>query len=384
MKPAAPSFAHTCAAFVLGMLLLAPDSAHAWGSLGHRTIAGEYGDSLPWPLDGLRSQDAWVVDHVLDPDTRKGTIPSERFRHYIDIDAYPEYLAGTLSHDRAVLEATHGTAQVEQWGIVPWAIGEVTDSLTAAMATGRWDRARLWISDLCHYVGDLHQPLHCSLNYDGQLTGNNGVHYRYETRMLDLNAGALQLAPGAVTYLPSPVDAAFAMAAASQQRVVDVITADTQARNAAGGSTTSGTYYAGLWTRTSALTLTRLTEASVVTASLVYTAWADAGFPPVPDATIDVAGAPATRLALAAGPTPARDRLELRFALPAAATPVFTLVDARGRRVAKFAPGPQPAGSGHLTWIFGGVGAAAPAPGVYFVHVSVGDRTARTRVVVGR
>ncbi len=382
MKPAAPSPALACAALVVGMLLLAPIPAHAWGSLGHRTIAGEYGDSLPWPLDGLRSEDAWVVEHVLDPDTRKSTIPSERFRHYIDIDAYPEYHAGTLSHDRAGLEAVYGAGQVEQWGLAPWAIGETTDSLTAAMSTGRWDRARLWISDLCHYVGDLHQPLHCTLNYDGQLTGNNGIHYRYETRMLDLNAGALLLDSGLVSYLPDPVDAAFAIAGASQQRVSDVISADTQARNAAGGSTTSGTYYAGLWTRTSLLTLARLGEASVATASFVYTAWADAGFPAVPNATLEVEGAASTRLSLAAGPTPAHDRLELRFALPAAATPVFTLVDARGRRVAKFEPGPQPAGGGHLTWAFGGAG--APAPGVYFLHVSAGETTARTRVVVAR
>ena len=202
-----------------GFVLLAaivPAPAHAWGSLGHRTIAGEYGGSLPWPLDGLRSEDVWIVDHVLDPDTRKSTIPAERYRHYIDIDAYPEYHAGTLSHDRAVLEASYGAAQVEQWGVVPWAIGEVTDSLSAALATGRWDRARLWISDLCHYVGDLHQPLHCTLNYDGQLTGNNGVHYRYETRMLDLNAAALQLDAGTVTYLPDPIDAAFAIAGAGR------------------------------------------------------------------------------------------------------------------------------------------------------------------------
>ena len=125
LAPAARPARVTVACGILGVAFLTgARPAHAWGTLGHTTIAGEYGGSLPWPLDGLRSEDAWVVAHVMDPDTRKGTIPSERFRHYIDIDAYAEYHAGTLSHDRAVLEAAYGAAQVEQWGVVPWAIGE--------------------------------------------------------------------------------------------------------------------------------------------------------------------------------------------------------------------------------------------------------------------
>jgi len=363
-------------------LLASVAPAHAWGGLGHRTIAGAWVESLPWPLDGLAADEAWVVDHVLDPDTRKSTVPGEGVRHYIDIDAYPEYHAGTLPHDRAVLESWYGAAQVEQWGVVPWAVGEVTDSLTVAMATGRWDRARLWIADLCHYVGDLHQPLHCTLNYDGQLTGNNGIHSRYETRLLDLNAGALILAPGAVTYLADPVDAAFAIAGASQVAAAAVLTADTQARAAAGGSTSSGTYYAELWSRTQTLTLARLDGAALSTASFIYTAWADAGFPPVPNATVDVSVDAPRVLTLTAGPTPARDRVELRFVLPVAASPVFTLLDVRGRRVARLEAGPQPAGPGRRTWAFGADGAGTPAPGIYFVRLSAGGRATESRVVV--
>ena len=383
MSDAPGSRAALTRSLVLALALLVPAApAQAWGSLGHRTIAGAWAGSLPWPLDGLAADEAWVIEHVMDPDTRKSTVPGEGERHYIDIDAYPEYHAGTLSHDRAVLEAAYGAAQVRAWGIAPWAVGEVTDSLTAAMATGRWDRARLWIADLCHYVGDLHQPLHCTLNYDGQLTGNTGIHSRYESRMLDLNAAALVLAPGAATYLPDPVDAAFAIAGASQARASEVIAADTEARAAAGGSTSSGTYYAGLWTRTQGLTLARLDAAAVSTASFLYTAWADAGFPPVPNATADAPAGAWNGLALAAGPVPARDRLELRFVLPAPAAPVFTLVDARGRRVARLEAGPQAAGPGHCAWALGTGGSGAPPPGVYFVRMAAGAQEAAARVVV--
>jgi hypothetical protein len=367
---------------VLALVPTAPGRAGAWGGVGHRSIASQYGESLPPSLQALRSDDAWVTDHVMDADLRKGTVPTEGYRHYIDIDAYPEYHAGTLPHDRAELESRYGAAQVQQWGVAPWAIGEVVDSLSAAMARGDWTGARTWIADLCHYVGDLHQPLHATLNYDGQLTGNHGIHSRYETQMLNLYAQWLQLDAGTVSYLADPVDAAFAIATASQQAVPQVITADNEARAAAGGSTSSSTYYAGLWSRTSGLTIARMTGASVETASFVYTAWVDAGYPAVPGSTVDVPWTPpagAGALALAAGTLPARGSLDLRYALPRAGLPVFELVDVRGRRVARLAAGPSPAGPGRLSWP---LGRRSRSPGVYFVRLSLDGEIAHARVVV--
>ncbi len=37
-----------------------------------------------------------------------------------------------------------------------------------------------------HYVGDLSQPLHCTENYDGQLSGQKGIHSYFEDKMVNL------------------------------------------------------------------------------------------------------------------------------------------------------------------------------------------------------
>ena len=37
---------------------------------------------------------------------------------------------------------------------------------------------------LSHYVGDISQPLHVSENYDGQMTGNKGIHQFFETTII--------------------------------------------------------------------------------------------------------------------------------------------------------------------------------------------------------
>lgn len=386
--PAVRGFVAVTLAALAALVVGRPSDCSAWGGTGHRVIASRYSASLPGPMNGLALNDAWVVDHVMDPDARKSTIPTEGYRHYIDIDAYPEYHAGTLSHDRAVLEATYGAAQVQQWGIVPWAIGEVVDSMTAAMERADWTRVRFWTADLCHYVGDLHQPLHCTLNYDGQLTGNNGIHFRYESRMLDLNSGALVLPSGPYTYYASPVDAAFEFAGQSQTRVAEVLEADNDAKAAAGGSITSPTYYSELWSRTRQLTLTRLVQAAVVTASLVYTAWVDAGYPVVPGSTVAVDpadpganGGHRETLELSALPSPTTGQVTLQYVLPAPGPVLLEAFDATGRRVATLLDGEQGAGPGSVGWKLRNGAASVPA-GQYFLKLTQSGRIAHARVTL--
>ena len=110
MTPANRTLRHrlAAAAAVLGLLL--PATGWTWGSVGHRYVASNYSQHLPAFIDGLSLYDSTVYAHVNDPDTRKSYTPGEAEKHYIDIDWYPEFLAGTLSHDRAVLEAQYGAA----------------------------------------------------------------------------------------------------------------------------------------------------------------------------------------------------------------------------------------------------------------------------------
>ena len=38
---------------------------------------------------------------------------------------------------------------------------------------------------LGHYISDLHMPLHTVINYNGQFSGNDGIHKRWEHRLVD-------------------------------------------------------------------------------------------------------------------------------------------------------------------------------------------------------
>ena len=130
-------------AFILATLLAVclPAPGWTWGSATHHYIAENYSKHLPPYIDGLRAYDAVVDQKVTDPDTRRPTTPGESYRHYIDIDNYAEFLAGTLSHDRATLEAQYGAATVLDNGIVPWAVGEVVATLTQQFQDQQWSAA---------------------------------------------------------------------------------------------------------------------------------------------------------------------------------------------------------------------------------------------------
>ncbi len=65
-------------------------------------------------------------------------------------------------------------------GYAPWGIQEIFEKLVKALKKNNVQLAIRLAADLAHYVGDLHNPLHTTSNYNGQLTGNFGLHGRFE------------------------------------------------------------------------------------------------------------------------------------------------------------------------------------------------------------
>lgn len=360
--------------WVVCLALALPARGWSWGSDGHHYIARNYSQHLPPEIDGLRAWDATVDSRVMDPDYRKSSDPSEGYRHYMDIDAYPEFFAGTMPHDRAVLEARYGASTVQARGVLPWAVGEVVATMTQQFQSAQWSALAISIADLCHYVGDGHQPLHCTQNYDGQYTGNSGIHARYETTMLSMVIGDLHTDPMAVELYPNAVDAMFDIIGDSWSGKDQVLQADNTAKAASGGSFNT-IYYQTLWHEIEALTRQRIDEATRATASFVYTAWQNAGRPAVPGSTVDAVPL-ADRAFLSVGPTPFDEALAVRFSGTGPLT--VEVFDVRGSRVATLASAVR--GISGLSWR-PGEGASRTGPGIYWIRLR-GDRFELSRRAV--
>ncbi|HEY4234500.1 MAG TPA: hypothetical protein VGM76_13790 [Lacipirellulaceae bacterium] len=128
------------------------------------------------------------------------------------------------------------------------------------------------------YIEDLHQPLHVTDNYNGQQSGNGGVHSRYETSMVNRHLADLTFAPATATYIPNILESVFDGIDVTYPHVAEIMAADTAA-HAATGSTSSTAYYDSLWGQTGGFTKQQFQDVSEAVADGWYTSWVNAGSP---------------------------------------------------------------------------------------------------------
>jgi len=250
-------------------------AVYGWCSDGHQRITEGAVSHLPPPLQ------THFQLHLTTLKTASGTEPPGS--HWIDIDYYDEF-PDNFPRDINVLIALYGWPTVEDNGTAPWTVGDYTEQLSAEMAAAT--TAQDWVDllatagALAHYVEDLHNPLHLTVNYNGQYTGNTGIHSRYECSMVTRKMSLLTItpSPASCVYLPSPVDTIFdGIIDTNYWFVDDIMAADTACRGSPPQYNTA--YYNCLWNQTGGFTRTLFQDASEVVASVWYTAWVNAGMP---------------------------------------------------------------------------------------------------------
>jgi len=220
-----------------------------------------------------------VTLHCSDADYRKNTDPDEEPRHYIDIDNYTEFLELNCIPEAydSVLQI-HGLNWVLLQGILPWATETTFDSLKSCFLRKDWNRSALFAADLGHYVGDGHQPLHITRNYNGQFTGQDGIHSRYESKMTGKFDAQIVYPVDSVQMINKVRGFIFSYIYKNYIFLDSILAADTYAHTIA-GDVTSDAYYQALWSKCGALTIDLYHRASKSLADLIYTAWVQAGSP---------------------------------------------------------------------------------------------------------
>ena len=86
-------------------------------------------------------------------------------------------------------------------------------------------------SDLGHYVGDAHVPLHTTDNYNGQKTGQTGIHAFWETSIPELLAeDDFNLIVGKAEYVHDVKSFAWGIVRESYRKVGEVLDAELKVR----------------------------------------------------------------------------------------------------------------------------------------------------------
>lgn len=252
----------------------------SWGGTGHYIISLEASRTFNAEMQQFADWANYLAGHASDADNRKSSDPTEAPKHYVDIDNYAEFVTGQPM-PQTIPEAVtkYGNNFVIDNGTLPWATKSTYDSLVLALRNSRIDKAKQFAADLGHYVADGHMPLHLTKNYNGQLTGNTGIHSRYESTMINAHAEEFYYSqPGEITYVQNVQQYIFDYIYFNYKYVDSLIDADNYAKSI-NSDYSSSAYKDALWNKTNGFTKRLFERASQRLAELIYSAWIEAGRP---------------------------------------------------------------------------------------------------------
>ena len=178
-------------------------TSEKWGFFAHRLINRQAVFAIPAPLFGFYKEHInFLSEHAVDADKRRYSDPAEACRHYLDVDHYESAAPiDTIPHywKAAIEKYTEDT--LKAYGIVPWHINIMAIRLTSAFEKKNVPLILRLSADIGHYIADCHVPLHATKNYNGQLTGQEGIHAFWESRIPELFSGNYDFFTGKALHL---------------------------------------------------------------------------------------------------------------------------------------------------------------------------------------
>ncbi len=197
------NFRKTYLYLFLAVLLVTMGS---WGFLVHRTVHQLAIYALPTGMQTFFYQNmAYLVDNSTRPDTRRNTDSTEATKHFIDLEMFGNKAATRMPLDWESAVKKYTADSLIKYGYVPYHVVSMKNKLTDAFRAGNKDSILFYAADLGHYIADANVPLHTTVNYDGQLTDQKGLHSLWESMIPEIEIGNYNLyTPHQAVYLKNP------------------------------------------------------------------------------------------------------------------------------------------------------------------------------------
>lgn len=285
--------AYKAALVALGLLFIITLSG--WGFLVHRTVNQLAIYQLPKGMQPFfHSNMEYLVRYSVRPDQRRSSDKEEDTKHFIDFEAYGDSAAWKMPMDWNAAIRRYNRDSLLKYGYVPYWVMEMKGRLTNAFRTGNKDSILFYSADLAHYIADAHVPLHTSLNYDGQLTGQKGLHSLWESAIPEIHLNEYNLyTKHKAKYLSRPDRAIWKATRDAHLLLNDVLLQEKETskeipdslkyryQNRNGREVRSYTSaFARAYSKRLGNTInTQLLRSSELCADFWYTCWVDAGKP---------------------------------------------------------------------------------------------------------
>lgn len=279
--------------FSLFLIVFTGLLSSAWGFYAHQQINRLAVFTLPPEMIGFYKKNIrYITEAAVNPDRRRYTVVDEAARHYLDIDHYGDSAVQKMPRywKDAVAKYTEDT--LKAYGIVPWHINVMYYRLKDAFMLKDPSRILHVSADLGHYIADAHVPLHTTENYNGQLTGQDGIHGFWESRLPELFAKNYDFFTGKAEYVEHPQLAAWRAVESSNLHLDSVLVLEKRLTEKFGekkfsfetkGKQTIKVYSVEFSTAyhdaLSGMVEQRMRHAIKMVGDFWYTAWVDAGQP---------------------------------------------------------------------------------------------------------
>jgi hypothetical protein len=268
-------------AAALAAILAASPAAMAWGTNGDKLIANKAVDVLP---DEIRSyfeaNRGYLMQHVNDPFEAAKKNPLLARNAYIRFEHYGTFPYSTLPRVYKVAVEKFGKRTLDTFGLLPWSVGLYSQKMTEAMRAHNWDEARDAAAQLAYYVAEAHDPFNTTMNFDGHLSGQQGVDDRFDTSLVDRYSQFFYVRPNQAVYIHDATDHAFEMCLDAHSWLENILLTDRRTRQ--GLSDYTDEYYDRFYSQAGAVLVRQISDASTDVASYWMTAWINAGRPQLP------------------------------------------------------------------------------------------------------
>lgn len=182
-----------------------PHQSEDWGFYAHSLINRQAVFSLPPELiQFYKPHLQFIEENAVNPDRRRYAVEGEAEKHFIDLDHFGDSALYILPKYWPEAIEKFPEDSLRAHGIGPWSAYLTFLSLTKAFEQKNSAAILRLSADLGHYLGDLNVPLHTTKNYNGQLTGQEGIHGFWESRIPELQAKNYSFWVGKAEYIEKP------------------------------------------------------------------------------------------------------------------------------------------------------------------------------------
>lgn len=273
-------------------------TVYSWGFWGHKRINRMAVFVLPTDMIGFYKKNIeYLTEHSVDPDKRRYAVKEEAAKHFIDLDRYGTYPFPKMPKKWKEAVRKYPEDTLKAHGILPWNVDKMMFQLTDAFKQKNKLKILRLSSDLGHYIGDAHVPLHTTKNYNGQLTGQNGIHGFWESRVPELFGEQYDYFLGKAVYVKNPLNKIWEIILESNLAVDSVLLFEKELRKKfpsdkqyayenRGQNTiqVASTEFSKAYSdKLNGMVERRLRQSILDVASFWFTAWVNAGKPDLSD-----------------------------------------------------------------------------------------------------